>query len=76
MHERRVGYFDSGDSFSGTISNNNLAAGNYCIGIAANNPADPMYSLTFNTPTTAMPEPSTFVMLLGGLGIGALRRRR
>jgi len=38
------------DSFSGTISAGNLAAGQYCIGLLANSPNDPTFTLTFNTP--------------------------
>jgi hypothetical protein len=43
---------DSIDSFTSTISISNLAPGKYGIGIDANDPNDPDYSLTFNTPVT------------------------
>jgi PEP-CTERM motif len=65
------------DSFSGTISVPNLPAGQYCIGIDADNPNDPAFALTFNTPVSGVvPEPSTFLLLSGGLaGIGIASRR-
>jgi hypothetical protein len=59
-----------GDSFTGTIAIASLAPGNYCIGIDANNPSDPAFSLTFNTPVGgATPEPSTFVLISVALGV-------
>ena len=63
------------DSFTGTIGIGNLATGQYCIGLDANNPNDPTFAVTFNTPVQgSVPEPSTFVLLAGGLGIiGASR---
>jgi hypothetical protein len=67
---------NSGDLFAGTVSIPNLAPGEYCIGFDANNPNDPNFAVTFNTPVGAVPEPSAFVLLLLGLAtIGALRRR-
>ncbi len=64
---------NSGDGFMSTIDIGNLAAGQYCIGIAANNSNDPAFALTFNTPVgTAAPEPGTFLTLaaaLAALGI-------
>jgi hypothetical protein len=64
---------NSGDGFMSTIDAGNLAAGQYCIGIAANNSNDPTFALTFNTPVgTAAPEPGTFLTLaaaLAALGI-------
>ena len=65
---------DSSDNFSGTIAINNLAAGRYCIGIEANNPNDPPFSLTFNSPVEGIPEPSTFLLLAGAGIAGALRK--
>jgi hypothetical protein len=66
---------NSGDGFAGTISVPNLAPGQYCIGINANNPNDPNFSLTFNTPVSGVPEPATFGLFSGSLGIiGVLRR--
>jgi hypothetical protein len=68
---------NAADSFTGTISVPGLAAGTYCIGVAANNPADPMYSVVFNTPVLGdTPEPSTFVLLAAGLGMGVLKLKR
>jgi len=66
---------DGTDAFSGTISLPGLAAGQYCIGLDANNPNDPAFSLTFSTPVSGVPEPATFVLLPAGLAIlGTLRR--
>jgi hypothetical protein len=41
---------DAGNSFTGTITVPNLPAGDYCIGLDANNSNDPTFTLTFNTP--------------------------
>ena len=66
---------NSSNVFSGSISNGNLAAGQYCVGIDANNSADPGIVLTFSTPVNGTaPEPSTFVLLAAGLGMIALGR--
>lgn len=66
---------NSGDGFSGTISSGNLAPGQYCIGLDANSPNDPNFSLIFNTPVGGVPEPSTFFLFSAGIGlIGACRR--
>jgi hypothetical protein len=65
---------NSGDGFTGTISVPSLAPGIYCIGIDANSPDDPAFTLTFNTPVSGVPEPSAFVLLSAALGmIGVLR---
>jgi hypothetical protein len=65
---------NGGDGFTGTISVPSLAPGEYCIGIDANSPNDPAFSLTFNTPVSGVPEPSAFVLLSLGLGtVGVLR---
>jgi hypothetical protein len=69
---------NNGNGYSGTITNSNLAAGQYCIGVFANNPADPNYTLSFNTPVTAAqtPEPAGVVLfLMGALTVGLLRVR-
>jgi hypothetical protein len=68
---------NSGNSFTSTISNANLAPGQYCIGINANNANDPNFSLTFTTPVSGAPEPSGFALLFVGLAtIGVLRRAK
>jgi hypothetical protein len=69
---------NSGDSFTSTIAIANLAPGQYCIGIDANNSSDPTFALTFNTPVSGVPEPSGFVLLsigLGLMGVLVLRKR-
>ena len=67
---------NSADSFTGTVAIANLAPGQYCIGLDANNLNDPAFALTFNTPVAGVPEPSGFVLLWVGLGmIGVLRLR-
>jgi hypothetical protein len=66
---------NSGDGFDSTISVGNLAAGEYCIGIDADSAVDPTFSLTFDTPVSSSPEPSTFVLLSGGLVLAAIARR-
>ena len=66
---------NNGDSFTGTITNANLAAGQYCIGIDANNPTDPNFTLTFNTPVTSQaPEPTGLVLFSIGAGMLAALR--
>lgn len=69
---------DSNDSFTNTIAIGNLLPGQYCIGIDANNPNDPAFAMTFNTPVAGAPEPSGVVFLLFiGLGtISVLRGAR
>jgi hypothetical protein len=63
------------NSFTGTIAAN-LAPGQYCVGIAANNPNDPAFALIFNTPVGVVPEPSGLVFLLSiGLGLISVLRR-
>ena len=65
------------DSFSSTIAIANLAAGQYCIGVDANNANDPAFALTFNTPVSGVPEPSAFALLAVGFGmISVLRLKR
>jgi hypothetical protein len=66
---------NSGDGFTNTIAIANLAAGQYCIGIDTNNPNDPAFALTFNTPVDgSTPEPSTLVLLFVGLATIGVRR--
>ena len=59
---------NSGNNFIDTISIPNLPAGEYCIGLNADNPNDPSFSLVFDTPVTGVPEPSAFVLFSIGLG--------
>jgi hypothetical protein len=66
---------NNGDGFSATIYDANLPAGQYCIGLDANSAIDPSFSLTFNTPVNATPEPSAFLLLLGGLAVIAVAGR-
>lgn len=70
---------DSADSFTGSIAIASQAAGDYCIGVDANNSSDPGFTLTFTTPVSsfASPEPSSFILFPAGLGmIGFLRYAR
>jgi hypothetical protein len=66
------------DGFAGTIAIPDLAPGQYCIGLDANSPSDPTFTLTFNTPVvSSVPEPSSVILLSVGVGaIGAFKRRR
>jgi hypothetical protein len=54
------------DGFTATITIPNLAAGQYCIGIDANNVNDPTFAINFKTPMEGVPEPSAFVLLAAG----------
>jgi hypothetical protein len=63
------------NNYTGSISQGNLSAGSYCIGIDQTAGSDPTYALTFQTPLNSTPEPGTFVLLSGGLaGLAAARR--
>jgi hypothetical protein len=64
------------DNFSATIAFTNLVAGQYCIGIDANNINDPTFAINFNTPVAGVPEPSGCVLLSAGLGILSRLRGR
>jgi len=64
---------NSGDGFTGTISVANLAPGQYCIGLADISAPDPNFTLKFNTPIGAAPEPSEVVLLCAGLAMIAIR---
>jgi hypothetical protein len=55
----------SGNSFTGSIPLPNLAPGQYCIGIDADNSNDPAFTLTFNTPVQGV----TF--FTGAVSVGA-----
>lgn len=66
---------NSVDSFTSTIGSADLAPGQYCIGIDANSPNDPNFSITFNTPVSAVPEPSGLILLSAGLGMIRVLRR-
>jgi hypothetical protein len=65
------------DNYTGSISQGNLSAGNYCIGIDQTAGSDPNYALTFQTPLSTAPEPTAFVLVSGGFAVLlAVRRRR
>jgi hypothetical protein len=56
------------------VQSANLAAGQYCIGLDANSPNDPSFSLTFSSPVDSTPEPGSVVLLAAGLAcLGGLR---
>jgi hypothetical protein len=66
---------NSSNNFSNTLSLASLAPGQYCIGLSASDLADPNFELTFSTPVSAVPEPTTFVLLSFGMAtISVLRR--
>ena len=65
---------NSGDGFTATISSGSLAPGQYCVGLDANSPNDPNFSLIFNTPVSGVPEPSTFLLLTAGIVLLSARR--
>ncbi len=68
---------DQSNLFIGNISFDNLAAGNYAIGLSAGSSPDPTYYINFQTPISGVPEPSTWaLMLIGFGGLGALVRGR
>jgi hypothetical protein len=63
------------DSFTSAITFSNLPAGVYCIGLSADNPNDPAYSLIFNAPVNRVPEPSSSILVCIGFGgFGLLAR--
>jgi hypothetical protein len=64
---------NNSDGFSGTVATQNLAPGQYCIGLNANDPNDPLFSIAFNTAVEGVPEPATFALLLSGLMLISLR---
>ncbi len=66
------------NNFSALFSDN-LSSGHYLIGLSTGAVADPTFTFDFKTPVghDAIPEPSTWALLLFGFGgIGALLRRR
>ena len=68
---------DNSNGYTGTISQGNLSASNYCIGIDQTAGSDPGYVTTFVTPLSAAPEPAAFVLVAGGLAaLCAVRRLR
>jgi hypothetical protein len=70
---------DNTDNFTGMISIANLAPGSYCIGLNADSPNDPAYTLTFDTPLAAQtPEPGSLLLMFVGFGAmgGAMRLKR
>jgi hypothetical protein len=64
---------NSGDGFASTISVPNLAPGQYCIGLDANSPNDPAFSIIFNTPVEGVPEPTTYWLLAVGIATIGVR---
>ncbi len=68
------------DNWTSVISSANLAAGQYCIGLTATSSSDPSFTLTFDTPVSAAPEPNALAMAAVGLVLatmgGAANRRR
>ena len=72
-----IAALDSTNNYTGSISQGNLSAGNYCIGINQTAGSDPNYAMTFDTPLSTSPEPSTFVVVAIGFALlWAVRRKR
>jgi hypothetical protein len=68
---------DGTNSYTGTISEGTLSAGNYCLGIDQTAGSDPGYTMTFATPLSAAPEPAAFLLVGGGLAVlWSIRRQR
>jgi hypothetical protein len=63
------------NNFSNTLSLPSLAPGQYCIGLNASDMADPNFALTFSTPVSGAPEPTTFVLLSFGMATICVLRR-
>ena len=65
------------DALTGTLTDT-LAAGTYTIGLIEKQPGtDPAFTLSFNTPVSGTPEPTTWsLMILGVGGMGAALRTR
>lgn len=66
---------DGTNNYTGSISQGNLSAGNYCIGIAQTAGLDPNYMITFDTPLSAAPEPAAFLLAGAGLAVLCAVRR-
>lgn len=66
------------NGFTDLINLNLGSPGNYIIGIKADGPIDPHFTLDFYTPIgSAVPEPATWaMMLLGFFGLGAVIRKQ
>ena len=72
---------DAANDFTATINENLLLEGVYEIGLVANSPFDPKFTIDFVTPvdgvSSSAPEPSTWTMMLigfAGFGFTAYRR--
>jgi hypothetical protein len=68
---------NSTNGFSSSLSTS-LLPGMYVIGLEANNPVDPAFSISFATPVSAVPEPATIALVGAGLAgvVTRYRRRR
>jgi len=62
------------NNWTSIISSSNLAAGQYCIGLTATSSYDPPFTLTFDTPVSATPEPNGMVLVGAGLALAAIGR--
>jgi hypothetical protein len=67
---------NSGNSFTATLTDY-LRRGLYEIGLVADDPHDPHYSISFQTPVSGVvPEPMAWQMLIAGVGLAGLAARR
>ena len=75
---------DPGNNYENELSWDNLDAGYYTVGIIQEDGPDPLYSVVFSTPViggsvSAIPEPSTWAMLIvgfAGLAVFGYRKTR